>query len=458
MRIIAIPVIATMLLGGCVASQSDAPQRDATAVEPPELEQLPNVYGDLDALWTTPCLEKNRGKPDEAEIQAAGIFPWLVDEVSSTRRLDFDIPFESVELADGRAFKEALSKVTERPSAEDEDASKLISWALGLTAPGVDVNAYLDNTEATLIAGFYDPDSKEVVVRSKSEERVSARTTVVLAHELGHAAADQALGFPNLGTTLGIDDRSLAVRAALEGDASLVEFRFLSRFTPKPLLKKAIAAQLELDQRLARHRASGMPELFIDDAVFPYQYGLNFTCNLYSAWRDWRLPNRAFKRPPVSTAQIMFPNRFEFFERPIEPRPLPRLESPWTSIAKSTIGAAHLKSLFEAPGNDPARALSKPVARVAAWGGGIYELWASRDDELGSLGMALVEHPDYPDVLCPSMRQWYEAAFPDSEASGVNDDTTAYSNDDQWAVFRCSGPDVRIGISPERSVAEDLAG
>lgn len=462
MRAFAAALVAVLSLSSCIPSTEDSRPKAATpsptsteATEP--REKVPDLGSLLAPRKMRTCMFRKKIPADQATIRRLGLLAWLVGHVKSDRQINFDVPISDLRLLEGSEFSAEIDKRVPRTTSKDEDKLRLLAWALGLSPHGIDVNAFLDGGEATLIAGLYDQESGDVVIRSKSEDRATPRGIITLAHELTHAATDQRFGLKNIEKTEVIDDRLLAYRSFVEGDASLVEFRFISRFSPPKAIKKGLEFQLGFEERLEKGRRGGMPELMIDSVVFPYQWGFGFVCAIYKE-HGWAGVNRMYeKHPPTTTAQIMFPKRYLAREEAIKPARLPKLERPWRSIAKGTLGAAHLKSLFEAPGNIGKSALSRPVGRAASWAGGTYELWEAKDERFGSLALGLVEHERYPGLLCASMRAWYEASFPEAEVDETSDSLLSYEEDNQSAVISCEGSDVRVGISPDGEIAAQLA-
>jgi hypothetical protein len=160
----------------------------------------------------------------------------------------------------------------------------------------------------------------------------------VLAHEFAHAAVDQAFHPRNRGSGRLVDDSSLAIRALIEGEATLVEFRFLSRLSPLKRVKKAVRDHVDYRREFRGDRKNGVPYAIIEDLVFPYQWGLAFVCSVYKK-RGWAGVNRLHKRPPLSTAEVIFPERYLKGNRPKAPPSLGKPPKPWKPYAKGTIGA-----------------------------------------------------------------------------------------------------------------------
>jgi hypothetical protein len=167
--------------------------------------------------------------------------------------------------------------------------------------------------------------------------------------------------------------------------------------------------------------------------LFPYEEGLRFVCELHERG-GWRAVDRAYRKLPASTAEILFQERYGRSVRPVDPPDPPSPGGSWKRIDRQALGAAELLWLFEAPGGDESRALGTARLRARAWAGGELHTWASGDRT--AVALRLVGRPsDYP--LCRSVKLWRTAARLD-------------------AVVRCSGREVRVGIAPDASTAARL--
>ena len=201
-----------------------------------------------------------------------------------------------------------------------------------------------------------------------------------------------------------------------------------------------------------------MPYLLIDNALFPYRWGLGFTCWVFKE-KGWQGINRMYASPPTSSAQILFPERWLNGE---EPRRTPRLVQPgsvWDARDQGQIGAAHLKALFEAPGDDEKQSLSRPLSRAASWAGGFYKVWTvGLTAREYAMGLSLVEHEDFDGLLCSSMRKWYQAAFPDARPELIDDGVLELDGRKQDAVLSCEGGTVMIGIGPYFKISRAIIG
>ena len=116
----------------------------------------------------------------------------LQGEVEQTRGLRFREPPRVALLADA-AFRQRLKDKT----AAERDEAKLRRTqhslrALRLIPADLDLAAAADALLAAGLVGFYDPKSKELVVRGASPSSPLVRHTLV--HELTHALQDQHFG------------------------------------------------------------------------------------------------------------------------------------------------------------------------------------------------------------------------------------------------------------------------
>jgi len=193
------------------------------------------------------------------------------------------------------------------------------------------------------------------------------RTT--LAHELTHALQDQRFGLERLtdeGAGAGLDSEAKsAFRALVEGDASLLE----SQYTDGHI---APHEYLWIARHLIDHDRSALeqtPRFIRDSLGFPYEAGEVFVRALH-AEGGWPAVDAAYADPPISTEQILHPERYLAGDRP---RRVPMvaltdtLGSRWRWVDEDIVGEFALRQHI-------ATAISPTLAAVAAegWGGDRY--------------------------------------------------------------------------------------
>lgn len=338
-------------------------------------------------------------------------------------------------------------------SEDDLEVLQRVTETLGFIRPGTNLDRLIESTLMSQVAGYYEPDRHKLYVL-KSGSSLGVAELTALAHELDHALTDQRIGIPDdTGPTGGREDDAAAHTAVVEGDASLLQFRFLVGHEP-PAGRETLASMLGSGALFAQQTPSKIPYFLLQMLRFPYEWGLSFSCALY-ARGGWDAVNRTYERLPTTTAQIIFPSRYIRREQAKPVLDPPGLPAPWSLDEEMEMGAADLKLMFEAPGDDPERALDDPIGRAAAWAGGELHLWVAGPRT--AVGIALREHRRRDD-LCESMTRWYMNAFRGRKRiHAANDGIRVITGPRQSGAIACSAKKVRFGLAPSRLLARRLA-
>ncbi|MDQ4006428.1 MAG: hypothetical protein M3135_09070 [Actinomycetota bacterium] len=374
----------------------------------------------------------------------------IAEEVERIRELRFEeVP--RAEFLTGEETSERVRKLfLEEYTPEVADIEERMLTALGAIPRGTDLRHLRAEALGGQVAGYYEPETGELVVRGSGGE-VGVADRITLAHELDHALTDQALGIPLPDDPeLGSEDANLAALALVEGDATLVMQRYSTGL--------GLEEQLELldPEAIAEAEAGlgGLPPYLQRELLFPYEQGLEFVCRLF-ADGGWAAVNRAYEQPPTTTAQILFPDRYPAGEAAVDPRDPRSPGKGWRELAHLQLGAANLLWLFEAPGGQQGQpAVEDPLAAAGAWGGGELVLWARGEDT--AVGVALAERPA-EDRLCTATSDWYASSFQGdierrTQRGGFGSDGEA-----QDAIVACGEDEVRLGIAPDLETAERVA-
>jgi hypothetical protein len=374
----------------------------------------------------------------------------LIDAVEALRKLTFQRK-PKVTLASPARVQELVERLFLGGYDErSADIDARILGTLGAVPPGIDLRA----AQQTLlqVGGFYVPQTGHLYVR-KDGSRLGRYARLSLVHELEHALADQVLGLPTRVPGQGQGDAARAALSVVEGDAVLTTQRYVLTL---PVEDQVLLAGPSL-LATAEPGSLGLPYYLEQERVFPYVYGLPFVCGLY-AEGGWEAVNEAYDDPPNSTAEILFPEQYQDVEIPLEPRPPGRLPGRWKRATVEQFGVADLLWLFEAPGDDPSRALDNPIAPLDDWGGGELHLWT--EGSLSAVGISLAERKSViRSDLCDAVQDWYRAAFPAAdEVDGPIEEDLTMDGDRQDAVITCAGQGIRIGIAPTLPLARDLVG
>ena len=215
--------------------------------------------------------------------------------VESARGLRFLEPVD-VAVLDPDAFRRSLAG-GEPTGESDAEVALGVLRALGLLE-GTDDLGTAGELDADTVAGFYDTETRELVVRG---DRLTPFIRQVLVHELTHALDDQHF---DLEPDFADEEAALAFEALVEGNAVVVESRYLASLSPD----EREAARSEEDATFGGGGA-GVPDIVVELGSFPYRDGPRLVEALLRAGGRARLDD-AFRSPPTSSAEVLHPERF----------------------------------------------------------------------------------------------------------------------------------------------------
>jgi hypothetical protein len=227
-----------------------------------------------------------------AELQA--VIPQLEAFVERARGLKFLTPVKVSVLGDA-AFRRKVNEGNPADSDADPVETGFLR-ALGLVGAKDRVGSG-DVLEPDEVDGYYDSDSKELVVRGA---RPTPFVRQVLVHELTHALDDQHFG---IDADVQDDEAQLAYDALVEGDATSVEYRYVGS------LSAAEQRQAADEDAAGSGGGSSDYDPLADLADFPYVDGPDFIDALVAAGGQARV-DEAFRHPPTTSAEILHPDLF----------------------------------------------------------------------------------------------------------------------------------------------------
>ena len=232
-----------------------------------------------------------------SQVQAARLFDQIAHQVETLRGL---APQASVPLSflDEREMATLLRQLyTER----DAKAQQLPYTALGLLPAGP------VSIHPNPVAGIYVPDQEQFYATAAQQES-SADDQALLAHAYTHALQDQHFDLGGMDARATTTDAALAVRALVEGDATLLTA--LYRYEDL-----AVADWEHLAMLIVQAEQPGYGEELDHNETwvrlqrFPYQEGRRFADVLFQAG-GWEAINQAYTAPPRSTEQVLHPERY----------------------------------------------------------------------------------------------------------------------------------------------------
>jgi hypothetical protein len=276
--------------------------------------------------------EKNSKDPAFAEIDS------IVKSLSEITGLaeKHSVPYGRMTKRQLHQFLTKRIKKTLKP--EEIRADELSLKMFGLVPPDFDLKKSTIDLLTEQAAAFYDYDEKKLFLLADSS--IEAETTT-LAHELSHALADQHFNLENfMEETPSNDDENLAHTAVVEGQASWLMIAYeLKRGGQPPVpteeMLKSVADSGETS--MADYPVLKSSPLYIQQSLlFPYSEGTRFFNAVYRKLGKAAFAE-VFTHPPVSSAQIIHPEKYFAHEKPTEPA-LPKLAPEGKEVTDGSMG------------------------------------------------------------------------------------------------------------------------
>lgn len=299
------------------------------------------------------------------------------------------------------------------------------------------------------VAAFYVPKEGKIFAPRKGAA-LTAYEKVLLAHELDHALVDQTIGlFESKGFRPAKADRDSARGALVEGDATLLMTGFL-------IGGLSLQERQEFFEKFRSASADGskLPSFIQRSMMFPYDEGLMFACRVFNGG-GWPEVDAAYKHPPRSTAEILFPDRFRGrgdYPVPVNPTD-PRTPAGWTRGSKVAFGAADLMFMIHEPPASPAER-AQQARSVAGWNGGELQSW--RRGRQRAVAVTIADSPATGMSVCYGLEAWFARTF--SEGRPIENDRRYRRIDDGAAFFACTDDEARVVVAPDPKTAGRLIG
>jgi hypothetical protein len=270
-------------------------------------------------------------------------------------------------------------------SFSDESVAEMTAFytAFDFILPGTDLRAVINELYAQQVAGYYDPETKQMnvvaFVESGDEEKpLGLLDKIIYVHEYTHALQDQHFdlnAYLESIETSDNSDQSLAQLSLVEGDATFV----MNEFAVVETQKNPLGALMEL--AAAGTQAGGFslpastPKVIGDELLFPYLDGEKFVRALL-ANGGIEAVNRAYHQPPTSTEQILHPELYLAGEDPL---PLTLESTPpddtWIVADTGIMGEFYLRSYLATQ-----LTAAEAAAGAAGWGNGVYAIYQHADE------------------------------------------------------------------------------
>lgn len=255
---------------------------------------------------------------------------------------------------------------------EEQYARRSLAWdTIGVIPDGTSLRQAYEAYGGSQVIGYYNTLTGEL--KFIGSESPSPYDRITLAHELTHALDDQRFGLERLDVlSAGCRDEELAADVALvEGNATFFMFAWAQTF-----LTPVEQVQVGIDAASRGGSTEGIPPFVQRLQSWSYDEGMRFIVAL-EASGGLDAIDRAFAEPPVSTEQIIHPERYpNDAPTPVDvPDLSDELGTGWSDLDVMTIGESWLVLAM-------GLRLDGSEARAAAdgWDGGTYRAWSNGSD------------------------------------------------------------------------------
>lgn len=285
----------------------------------------------------------------------------LVEAIETLRGLSFEDAPDVTVVSDAELEERVRAMIDEDLGDVETDAALYV--LLGLLPPGTDLAALYQDLYGEQVAGFYDGETGELVIPAGTAD-LTPLEEATLVHELTHALVDETHGmWDRYEALLDADrlDEASALLALIEGDATLTQVLFISGLPPaeqERALRESFAADTGT--------FDAAPRFLQGSLLFPYEAGLAFVETLYRGG-GFAAVDAAYAAPPLSTEQILAPDRYPA-DTPVAVPP-PEADLPGYEVTETSVwGELGFRLLFD-------EVLAGRPEAAAGWAGDSYTVW-----------------------------------------------------------------------------------
>lgn len=262
------------------------------------------------------------------------------------------VPSAVIDKAHLRKFLE--SRVNKSIKPDDLKAESLTLKMLGLVPPDFDLRQQTVDLLTEQASAFYDYEKKKLFLLDGDTGDAGI---MALSHELAHALADQNFNLKKyIKEDTESDDAATARMAVMEGQATWLMSAYLHlRSGLGPDVPPEIIQMMStsLDDTGSQYPVFSQSPLYIRQSlVFPYKGGMLFQDAVFR--KDGKASfGEVFRRPPVSTREIMHPAVYlDKQEMKLPPAPGIPGQKGFRKLADGTLGEFDYRVLITQYGSE----------------------------------------------------------------------------------------------------------
>ena len=305
-----------------------------------------------------------------------------VHEISGLRPLK-PVRHTSISRKDIREL--VTTRLTEGMGAEQIRHEELFLKKFGFVKENFNLAEQLVEVVTEQAAALYDFKTKTLYLGTWGPEELQE---LALVHELVHALEDQHFNLSKFSKKSKGADQDLARSAVIEGHASWVMIEHSLRQSGRSLMENSLlAAAAAGSSRFEAERYpvySASPLYIREVLLFPYTEGLMFHQAVMEEYGREGF-TRVFRRPPISSQQILLPAAYFEQRKPTRPTlPTINLSRRFKKTSQGEVGQLdHFILLKQYVGEEQAESLAP------RWRGGVYRIRETKSRDRGVLFYAV---------------------------------------------------------------------
>lgn len=350
----------------------------------------------------------------------------------------------------------------EIPEKEFEAMEKILK-KFGAVPKNLDVRKALEDLMTASILGFYHLRTKELRLVKGGKDPVRERMNrqmkqlfgvtmdeITLAHELCHAAQDQRFDLMKYWPleAKDNDDLVIALKVVIEGDANLLGWVYATGDRIDQVLPLILSSY--------KSGATGpgtedIPVFLRKSLAFPYGYGTEFVQGIWKKkGKDWEAVTNLFEDPPLSTEQVLHPEKYaeRDFPQIIGHSGLKEAFEGWPCLHDGVMGELQIRLLFEQLGVDGGE------EAAAGWDGDRYWGFQGPGDRVMIVWFTTWDSEEDAREFREAWFDVIDAKYEDAKREGETVATSAK----EYALVRRKGKDVLVVEGAPLTVLEKVGG
>lgn len=342
--------------------------------------------------------------------------------------------------------------------APEELADDLLFYVgLDLLEADIDLYTVLLDFLIDQVAGFYDPETKDmnvILISGKQpEDELPILEEIFYSHEYVHALQDQYFDLGKLIDNLEDQDNSdyqLAIQSLFEGDATQAMTEYMLILADENPLGFALSVLGGGVESGSLTIPDSVPDIIADELLFPYLQGQSFVATLKQNG-GWEMVNAAYTLLPQSTEHIYHPDRYVSGDMPIDVN-LPdiltlALDSNWRLAQDTVVGEFYLRQYLN---TQLERDLL--VQMATGWGGDKMLLYTN--DATGDLVWVMAQAWDTPTDATEFVDGFVQ--FLDLRFDGNRDGDCWSGAEDAMCFKQVSDTETHITFAMDSPLAQQL--